>query len=450
MDQQVGNKIKETLENNPFLSDTFKNWYFRILLDIAKDNVTSGYHITQGLNEVDHPFQFIERLNELGEKKEVDLSFRIQTELVNTFPQKIKKDVLYTTSSELYEKSAVDNFDKLVSNLPPISSTCMFLDTNTSPKLFILRRDFAFVVVQVDSYDYVQNYLTIKSILEEDIQDKSIQTIENVGYIETNKFKYFLSEFKGFDYETSIIDQRKIGLNSDLLAIAKKLEAVFKKHHIFFRNLAPRNLIRGDDGITYVIDFDHTYNLDINSCSEIEDAYLSRYLWFSDLFKQKEIEEILGKRKAKIVKGATSPADKLERHFFGKDKVTPNERDLLYKLSYLLECRDNVDNLHVYGHQLGRFISDFWKIESESSLLRYIHDNPKQLRTLRANLYLLSRVDQELLLRKRCSLDSNLPLLSERYMKKVIKTKNSVRLFNHETKQREDFRSQYSKLRSHL
>lgn len=99
------------------------------------------------------------------------------------------------------------------------------------------------------------------------------------------------------------------------------------------------------------------------------------------------------------------------------------DRKFLYKKTELLEQGSLFKGAEIYGHQLGRYISDFWEESSELGLLRFITDYPEYTDVLRALLFITSRIDQELLFYHSYSKSLEIEPLGEEILKKILKSK---------------------------
>ena len=418
MDQQDGikNRLIERLGKNRLLSQTFRNWYAGIILDIAKTEILDDLCI-----DAEHPHYVLQNLicgkSLAGEKNP---SNKIRVDYRDTVEPCCDDEKLCTNDKDLvdyFRSLPVFNFYEYYKNLPPISSGSLFLDTGTSPRLIILQNQKAYVVVNVSSQkSYLNNYYLVKDLLNN--SELNVRTIDKVGVVSSAGNCYFLSEYSGYDFESEIIENRKSNLKKELLELAIKLEKYFTDNGYFYRNLAPRNIIKGDKLLNYLIDFDHIYKFDETSEQELFTKRLSRRVWFSDLLDNSDINQIF--QSQKIALDAKIKVGSFEREFFTSDNLTANEIKTLYDLVSHFECKNIYEGFPVYGHQLGRYISDFWPEKDEVDLYKYIATNrDSDTDYLRALLYLVSRLDQELLLRQKYLLNTNFDLLTIKYFEAV-------------------------------
>lgn len=411
MAQLDGNKIKllELLKKNEYLSPSFISWYYHILIDKAEELGIPLGKLFSNLILINHPHDLLGSMDK----------YKITSKPSSPMKNIIKAKSPYLSS--VLKKFCYKGFSEIFQGLPPISTGSLFLDKGTSPKLLFLD-SCAYVAVDISGKDnYYLNYTTIKCLISKyHLKNKDISVIDNIALIKNGKKQYFISEFKGLDYESEIIEYCNTGIITELYEISKGLEEYFESQDYFFRDLAPRNLIHSKDGKTYLIDFENLYHMDRDNLLECFINILPIRVWFSDILDDQEIDKILGNINLTDNDRILINADSFDQQFYNKKVISLAERETIYKIVSSWERKDNYKGIKIYGHLLGRFISDFWAEESEVLLLKFIHANPAQLAKLRAALYLLSRIDQELLLRKKYNLDTNLDLLSENYFKQVL------------------------------
>lgn len=443
---QDGSKAKllELLNNNQFLSPSFVSWYYQILIDKAEDLCIPLEKFVQDLTLLNHPHELIKGIG--ADKSDSKISQKISGQ----GSLKHDKNIIETSSSYLLSTLRMlccKEFKDIFHELPPVSTGSLFLDKGTSPKLLFLNFGIAYVVVDISSkVDYYNNYKTIKHLVDKCyFGGRDIDVIDNVALIKNGDNQYFISEFKGLDYESEIIEHTNSSLTSELLEIAKGLESYFESHDYFFRDLAPRNLIHGKDGKTYLIDFENLCHIDRDNLLECLTNVLPRKVWFSDILDDQDIEKIIGNIDITDKDRILINPDSFDYQFYNKQVISLEEREDIYKIVGCWERKDRYQGIKVYGHLLGRFISDFWAEESEASLLKFIQTNPTQLTKLRAVLYLLSQLDQELLLRKKYGLNMDCNLISETYFTQVLFSKKVIepRLLYRIMKNEEGFNRKY-------
>lgn len=393
--------------NTHVLSHIYTDWYGKL---IDRENLLSNdvsilhphYLLKSGLDSQENP-----------QEKFLDI------QLIYEKPEVINLEVLYTNSVLLKEEFAsVAVFETLFKSLPPVSNGNMFLDVGNTPRLFIGKKK-TYVVVKVKSLDeYVSNYFLMKKVFNKS-ELENIDVVDNVGFIKTKEGEYFISEFKGNDFEIEILLNKKEELKELLVESARKIENLFNSENIFVRNIAPRNMIYSK-GKVFLIDYDHIYLIPATSVERLWEFDLQRRVWFGDILEKSDIEKIFPTGNFIVDKTKCVVPDHFEKKFFNKDRIQLFDREFLYKQTELLEQKAISKGVNVFGHQLGRYISDFWEESSEVDLLRFITDFPYTIEELRTLLFITSRVDQELLFLHSYAQFMDLEILGERILKKIL------------------------------
>jgi len=409
MAQQDGNKIKKLLRQNSYLSPTFVGWYSQIFKEIGIS------FSDQTIVAQTHPHFLVNH--------SID-SFKPAKGYVKTkFKKKITDNeinTLVTNSQELIDhfKSVAQDFDNYFVDLPPLTTTSLFLDCGSAPKLIFLKNKSVYIAVKISCFNYVINYYKIKRLIKK-FTKFNLGVAEKIGFIRTKFGCYFLSNFLGYDFETEIIERHK--KNKRLLyRIACDINNFFYQNRVFFRNVSPRNLINGFNGQVYLIDFDNLISISKKNKMLILNQSLFSQIWFNDILPKNMCQKIAFKPPS-IDEKTEVKADTIELCVFEKKYIPFKDRQELFEITNKFEKKDNLGDLNIYGHQLGRFISDFWLEDSEGQLLKFLYHDPSQIKPLRVILYILSRLDQELLLRQKYGLDTKLALLSEKYFIKKQK-----------------------------
>ncbi|MBI5358599.1 hypothetical protein HZB69_03185 [Candidatus Amesbacteria bacterium] len=379
------------------VSPTFAKWYSDIFMSL---NIKGENYY--------HPHQLLTNFLALSKSKSL-CGFKIK------FTKNVFKitnlNILYTNDDSLasyLDSEKINSFDNYFESLAPVSSGSLFLDKGTSPRLIVINQSLSYVVVGVHGFEeYLTNYIKIKNCLSTEL---TIGVIGRIGAIKSNNGGYFISEYRGFDFESEIIENNRHELKDKLLEATSRLNKYFEENSLFVRNLAPRNMINGD-GKIYLIDFDHVYDQRKIKPLTLITHMFSRRLWYSDVFEKDVINKLFP---IKLDSGIEtySKCDGFEVKYFNSSKVKLKEKIRLYDLVEKFESKNVFKGCDIYGHQLGRFITDFWGNDLEIKLYKYLHDNLEKLDQVRAVLYLVSKIDQELLLRKKYGLSLISPILT--------------------------------------
>jgi hypothetical protein len=396
--------------NTQVLSHIYTDWYAK-LIDREK-------FLSNDVS-ISHPHYLLK--NGLNAKENLQGNF-LNIQLIYEKPEVINLEVLYTNSVLLKEEFAsVAVFETLFKSLPPVSNGNMFLDVGNTPRLFIGKKK-TYVVVKVKSLDeYVFNYFLMKKVFNKS-KLENIDVVDNVGFIKTKESEYFMSEFKGNDFEIEILLNNKKELKELLVESARKIENLFNSENIFVRNIAPRNMIY-NHGKVFVIDYDNIYLIPETSIEKLWELDLQRKVWFGDILSVDNIEKIFPENVFKVDESIKVVPDHFEKKFFNEELIRLEDRKFLYKKTELLEQGSLFKGTEIYGHQLGRYISDFWEESSEVNLLRFITDYPELTDELRALLFITSRIDQELLFYHSYSKLLEIEPLGEEILKKILKSK---------------------------
>ena len=400
MDQLVG-------LNKNILSKVYEAWY-RELFRLKNIPFPKNLEI--------HPHNVLRPDTYLNSDKIVK---KIPISFVYEAPSFIETNIIYTNSSKLKcLKCRASTFDSFFASLPPISNGNMYLEIGNSPKLFLSNNE-DFVIVKVKNLEeYVKNYFLLKSIIEES-GITNLSVIPEIGFVKSKNDNYFISWFKGNDYEIEILLNKKDYLKKNLEKASKKANQLFIENGLFIRNLAPRNLIYSKNK-TFIIDYDNIYELQVQNYQKIWELQITRRVWFGDIFEPNLINKLFQKLDFKIELSKVVKADYFEEKFFCKKQITLKERKTLFKLTAMLERKSNYCGINIFGHQLGRFISDFWEETSEVSLLKYLSNHTNNLEKIRLILFIPSRIDQELLFYQNYEEHLDKTIVSEQILKKII------------------------------
>lgn len=414
---RAGNNMKEILKKNQFLSPTYCSWYSDIL--------------NQKIREGELPDKIAVRLTK-GVHPHYVLVGPAGVSVGNysgemTFANDIRNgrghsETVVSNSVRLLkfiETISTSFFSDFHVQLPPVTTTRLFLDIGTQPRLLFVPGGEAYVVVEINSpSEYLDNYYLVKEMLASGHDNSGVGVVDEICFVSSAGRNFFISRFMGFDFETEITDRNNLDLKKPLCLLTKQVDELSTKNGFLLRNLGPRNLIHGLNNATYMVDFDHVYEIGKSRKEDLYTHELSRKLWFGDLLEPGEIDTLFTSINSKERTG-WSMADAFEQKLFGKAEISLGEKEEAYRMIRLFESKDFYHGIEIYGHQLGRFISDFWGDDSEVELYKLLHANPEIVRGLRFILYLLSRIDQELLLRQKYGMDLEKKLLSTLFFSEV-------------------------------
>lgn len=430
------NRIEGVLSTSPYISETIKNYYIDIAVDVIRrgdfseeyllEELQKGRHIHEILSGTDGVQEDSEKVNipttiSFNDKDKLELPE--EGEIVNTnsnpLAKGLERDLRGRTFAQFFRKGI------------PITSSAMVLDiSGTSPKLMFCE-GVPYVAVSLrNDRTYLDNYYRIAELLN-NASLENVGVVPEIAIVRSEGDFYFISKYMGIDYETAVLDQNKGYLDRELQRTTTAIEDALVERGIFFRNLAPRNLIRGEDGKVYVIDFDNVIELDDDNAINIYMKNLNRLAWFADIFNTDIIQrmfhqfDIPDKSKVMVRTG------NFEKRFLQSEdtEITLEEYARIFQYALDFEKRDIYKGVAILGHQLGRFISDYWDEDKEAELTRLIASSPERTSEVRAILYFVSKLDQELYLRRVYGLNTDYEFLSLKTLEKLKTSRVDISSF---------------------
>ncbi len=430
------NKIDQALSSSPYISETIKSYYIDIAVDVIRRGDISEEYLFSELKSGRHIHEILLRIDE---GHEAFVSPHITTTISISHEEKLElpeeEEVVNTNSIPLadgLEKGLKGrSFAQLFRRSIPITSSAMVLDiSNTSPKLMVCD-GVPYVAVSLrNDKTYLENYYRIAELLRNSALE-NVSVVPEIAIVRSEGNFYFISKYMGVDYETAILDQGKGHLDRELQSTTTAIENTLIQGGIFFRNLAPRNLIRGEDGKIYVIDFDNVIELNEANAVKVYMKSLNRLAWFADIFSPEIIARMFHQFDVADRSKVMVRTGNFERKFLQSEdlEITLEEYTRIFQYALSFEKRDAYKGVAILGHQLGRFISDYWGEDKEAELTRLLASAPERTSEIRAILYFASKLDQELYLRHVYGLNADYEFLSLKTLEKLKTSRVDISSF---------------------
>lgn len=306
-------------------------------------------------------------------------------------------ETIYSNSDRMikdFQKLSCDKFTKIY-NLAPnlLSSIMIFPSSGTCPKMIQINQNYYVIVNIKQDKNYVSNFETLKGIFYKYSNDISV--LEEIGVIQSDGTFFFISKYCGYDIETLILDFKRDDMREELLEVSKRIERILRQNNLFWRNISPRNIIKGINGKMYIIDYDNLEYISSNTSVNTFKADQNRRLWFADIFDNETIKEIFIDYEVDFNNLRIEP-NEYDRPFISKDctELNPIEYVEVFRNSALIEMPKESSN-NAYGHLLGRFISDYWEGEQEIEFAKFVYEHQDLKDDIVNYLSEFAQIDQE-------------------------------------------------------
>ncbi len=342
---------------NDNISKTYKRYYNNLLADLGIKHD----------EKIIYPHYLIKKdLKTFGER------FK---EKVMELPTELTKDLIYFSTKEIEGRLLFTqkiNFTELFDNLPPLISTNLYLNPLKKFKILLKNKEIFVVCELQDPIRYLLNMDKVKELIR---PFRNIFCVD-LGFVllcENNK-NYLITKFHGKTLEDCIKERRiKPSQKSSIIKQLATLNKLFYNEGIIFGGFAPRNFLISNKKI-YIIDFEELHNLNYLSNEKIKYIQDIQTICFSDVFNPKEIARIFLLNKSFYVqKNQLVAADKVEKAYFGKPKITQGERDVLWAHTRIIERAVIRKNEIIYGHNLGQFFSDNFDPKLEAHIVKQFY-----------------------------------------------------------------------------
>lgn len=336
------------------LSGEFMHWYGGI---IGKDISTSGVHPHFYLNP------------------DFNMDAALSPDKVRT-----KSTIVESSGSQIQEQlqplTQINTLEYL-GYMPPITSADLIQSSEKISRLLTFDFKSWFVAIEIDDPTTILNNITtLRDISDEFNRTHSsplqLSTLEHWAVLSDGDQHLLISPFVGQTLEEALKKSEADSKYREMVVKRIKEFALFcESKGIFWRDLAPRNILLPtdyDDRLIF-IDYEHLYKIGDLDSMKRRGLEISRRIWFGDILEQGEIDFMFGTTSVYGVGGSTlQKADRLERIFYGRESVTQGEIDNLQQMTAQIERRHMHADTSVYGHRIGRYLTDFVPVDDEAKL----------------------------------------------------------------------------------
>ncbi len=195
----------------------------------------------------------------------------------------------------------------------------------------------------------------------------------------------------------------------------------FSEHKGFlWRDLAPRNILLTDDKRElFLIDYEYLYKIQGMEKYKKMLLDINRKIWFGDVLSQRQISYLFSDITPQTVGiNCYFKADEIEKNVLSKKIVNLEEKLIILNKTSLIERLHRYKGEKIYGHRIGRFLSDFVSAKNESKIYGILN--------------VLDKISfsRFLLLVQRCIEVDSEEMLKEYYKKPILKRNLTMNFLN--------------------
>lgn len=267
---------------------------------------------------------------------------------------------------------------QFLKHMPPLTSADIMQSGEKISGLLTFDFNDWFVAIEVGNPQTIATNLTTLGKLTQEFNSSETSLLEvNVlnewALIGDNGNHFLVSPFIGVTLEQELKKpDMDIEFKRKVLATLKGFASFCEAEEIFWRDLAPRNILipNGSQDQLVLIDYEHLYQSTELDARRRHSLDINRRIWFGDVIKQDEIDYLFGNSQSiRDYSDQTSKtADSLEKVVYGRDEVSSKEAEDLLIQTALIERQHVYDNNRVFGHRIGRYLTDFVPVEDEAKL----------------------------------------------------------------------------------
>lgn len=263
-------------------------------------------------------------------------------------------------------------------HMPPLTSADLMQSGEKISGLLTFDFNDWFVAIEVDNPQTIANNLTTLGKLTQKFKSSKtallrVNVLDKWALVGDDGHHFLVSPFIGATLEHAL---KKPDVNLEfkrkVLATLKGFASFCETEEIFWRDLAPRNILipNGSQDQLVLIDYEHLYQSTELDARRRHSLDINRRIWFGDVLKQDEIDYLFGNLQSTrdYLDRTSKPADSLEQIVYGKDEVSSKEAGDLLMQTALIERQHIYDNNRVFGHRIGRYLTDFVPVEDEAKL----------------------------------------------------------------------------------
>lgn len=261
-------------------------------------------------------------------------------------------------------------------HMPPITSADLLQTNEKIMKLMTIDSKEWFVAIEVDEPEKIVENLKALDNLSKKFNERSereseIGVLQDWAIVSEGSHHFLISPFIGNTLEQAFKADVDPQFRSDVIKTLSEFASFCESEGYFWRDFAPRNILipNGTEDSLVLIDYENLFltdDLDSEKRSALE---INRRIWFGDIFTQDEIDSMFGRLNMPVSDpDALVDADDLESLVYEKDKVSLQERMSLNLMTAQIEQRHEYKDKPVYGHRIGRYMTDFTSVQNESHL----------------------------------------------------------------------------------
>ena len=363
-------KEKLLSSSQDLLSNEFKNWYGSL---IGKDVLKNwrGHPHFYFQSQFDPSF-IINRLS----RKDVEEIASVEDINNNDHPADY-----YLTSGEQIQKKLTpligNSLTEYLQYMPPITSADLMQNNEKISKLLTVDLKEWYVVIEIDDpVSVISNLQTLHGLTTKfNTGNKNrlkVDVLEDWVLLGENGRHFLISPFMGQTVE-KLFKETQVSSNTrgKILTTLKRFATFCEQEGTFWRDLAPRNILipfNGQDLLVF-IDYEHLYKTTELTSPKRKTLDISRRIWFGDILTQEEIDNLFGDlANIECDLDISTRADALERVVYSKQEITLREKFALQEKTAFIEKRHTYGDTSIYGHRIGRYLTDFVPAKDEAKL----------------------------------------------------------------------------------
>lgn len=386
------NKEKQPTTFQYLLSNEFRGWYASLGAEDKLNNWKGHPHFY-----FNKKFETTDILNNLNAAPKNNL--RNIGELGSINPS---SDYFLPSGREIQRKLSPfigRSFIQFLQYMPPITSADLPQSGNKISRLLTLNQRDWFAVIEINDPTKISANLNKLQELTKEFNKQrdggaTLSVIEDRVLLGENGHHFLISPFIGPTLEQSLKDAELTpNFKRNILITLHDFASFCENRRIFWRDLAPRNILipTGTQNRLVLIDYEYLYKTrDLNS-SKRRLLDTDRKIWFGDVLSQKEIDFLFEdyKDRENYTDTKMVSADDLEETIYSKPEISLRERFDLKQQTAFIERLHTYYEVPVFGHRIGRFLTDFTSVRDEAKLY-FALGNLDDL-TFRKYLYLLQK-----------------------------------------------------------
>lgn len=263
-------------------------------------------------------------------------------------------------------------------HMPPITSADLIQNTEKVSRLLTLDFREWLVVVEVKNPETIASNLKILDGLTSEFNAQAkgeldLGVLKDWILVGESGHHFLISPFIGSTLEQTFKETKvEPRFRRKILMTLRRFASFCEERGIFWRDLAPRNILipKGSQNQLIFIDYEHLYKTADLSSQKRRSLGINRKIWFGDILEQDKIDNLFGVADNIVVNNdaETVSADDLEEAIYSKPEISVKEKFDLLQQTTSIERVHTYQGFVVYGHRIGRFMTDFAPIKDEAKL----------------------------------------------------------------------------------